>query len=167
MIKDFSLYFFLFVSLILWPDLLHAELLPFDETSLKNIENNNKDKAFIMAMWSTECPPCLLEIQWLGEIKAKNPEINLVLISADPISKDKEIRQNLKRYGLDAIDTWAFAHSFREKIIYSIDETWAGELPRSYLYDNKANRTTIKGRIAPSQLIELINPVNGNLSEPE
>jgi len=44
---------------------------------------------------------------------------------------------------------WGFANAFEERVRYSIDRTWRGELPRTYLFD--ANHRP-ENRSGPAEL---------------
>jgi len=88
-----------------------------------------------VSLWSVDCAPCRIELDMLGELKASQPDFPLVIISTDQIEEREESLYVLEDYGLENLATWMFADSFVERLRYSIDPAWYGELPRSYFYD--------------------------------
>ncbi len=114
---------------------LTDSLQPFTADSFRHIKQLYKGQPFLVGLWSVDCPPCLVELDMLGKMKEQSPELPLVLISTDPISNREDAQDFLLDYGLDGITSWMFADSFVERLRYSIDPGWYGELPRSYFFN--------------------------------
>ncbi|MDH5737650.1 MAG: TlpA family protein disulfide reductase, partial [Gammaproteobacteria bacterium] len=132
-----------------------AALLPFDQETLQSIESRLRGKPFLLAIWSIDCAPCRIELQNLAQKRQSSPSFELILVSADQLQDSKEVQAVLKQYGLDTLDSWIFAHSFKEKIRFAIDKDWAGELPRNYLYDASGHRKAVSGRLTEALLKNL------------
>ena len=92
-------------------------------------------KEFLLGLWSVDCPPCLVELKMMGEVLALNPDLPFVLVSTDSIETREDALEFLIDYNLHEIQSWIFADSFIERLRYSIDPNWYGELPRSYFFD--------------------------------
>ncbi len=71
----------------------------------------------------------------MGEVLALNPDLPFVLVSTDSIETREDALEFLTDYNLHEIQSWMFADSFVERLRYSIDPNWYGELPRSYFFD--------------------------------
>ncbi|HLT63635.1 MAG TPA: hypothetical protein VKZ92_03845, partial [Pseudohongiella sp.] len=71
----------------------------------------------------------------LGKLKAENPDLPVVLVSTDNISQREDATDYLIEFGLNRMTSWMFADAFAERLRFTIDPQWYGELPRSYLFD--------------------------------
>lgn len=100
----------------------------------------------LVTIWSLDCPPCMKELDLLGRMKEKHPGFKLVLINSDGIEAAQEAEERLSSFGLPLNDSWIFASEQVERLRFSIDPQWYGELPRSYVYD-KGERAGYSGLI--------------------
>ncbi len=112
-----------------------AVINSFDESSFAQIEQANAGKPMLVTIWSLDCPPCMKELDLLGRMKEKYPGFKLVLINSDGIEAAQEAEALLSSFGLPLNDSWIFASEQVERLRFSIDPQWYGELPRSYVYD--------------------------------
>jgi len=108
---------------------------PFTAASFAEIKQGFEGQEFLVGLWSVDCPPCLVELNLMGSILEQNPELPFVLISTDSIEDRKWAHEFLEDFGLAGRESWMFADSFEERLRYSIDPGWYGELPRSYFFD--------------------------------
>jgi len=129
------------------------ESKPFYHNSLKKIESSYLGQAFLLSVWSQECAPCIKELTILAELKAEYPDLNLVLISTDSIDNASINDSLLAKLGhSDTVNSWAYASEQAEKLRYSIDSNWYGEMPRSYFYDAKGERLATSGLLSEALL---------------
>jgi thiol-disulfide isomerase/thioredoxin len=113
------------------------ELQPFAAGSMAEIEARYENRPFVLALWSLTCPPCLHELELLQAWHSANPAVPLVLVATDGQGEADAVRQKLAEVGLTQmtnVENWNFADTYIEKLRFSIDPRWRGELPRSYLY---------------------------------
>ena len=96
-----------------------ADLRVFGPAGMRAIEKEHAGDRFIVAVWSTDCPPCRRELSLLGAFRA---------------------------------DSWLFGDAGAERLRYSIDPGWRGEMPRSYLYDDDGSRVGLSGPISEDLL---------------
>lgn len=108
---------------------------PFTATSFAEIKAGYAGQEFLVGLWSVDCPPCLVELDMMGAILEDNPDLPFVLISTDPIEDREWAYDFLQDFGLAERPSWMFADSFEERLRFSIDPNWYGELPRSYFFD--------------------------------
>ena len=144
----------LFLWLLLASSTVSAEarLQPFVSDSMTTIESRYSGRAFVVALWSVTCLPCLHELELLASWSDKNPNIPLVLIATDGQTASTGVTQKLKDVGLDQADNWIYADDYVEKLRFNIDPTWRGELPRSYLYSSTTERRAISGALTLEKL---------------
>lgn len=106
----------------------------FDTQSFEQIKAQYEGEPFVVSLWSIDCAPCRVELKMLGELKKNDPDFALVVISTDSIENREEAADILESYELAGIKTWMFADAFVERLRYSVDPLWHGELPRSYFF---------------------------------
>lgn len=146
----------LWLTLCAWGPATAAPLQPFVADSIADIEARYAGRPFIVALWSLTCPPCLHELELLGEWREANPDKPLVLIATDGEDQTTHIKAKLVEVGLDNADNWNYADTYVEKLRYNIDPNWHGELPRSYLYLPATERRAISG-ILTNEILEFLN----------
>jgi len=131
---------------------LAGELRPFTADSLPAIQQQFAGRSYILTLWSLTCHHCARELQMLGRLVRSDRNLPLVIVSTDTPAEAPEIRAALKRFGLDRLDTWVFADAVPERLRYSIDPAWRGELPRSYLFDPVHRREAHSGLLSEAQI---------------
>ena len=88
----------------------------------------------------------------MGKLLKLNPELPYVLISTDPIEQREYSADFLEDFQLSEKESWMFADSFTERLRFSIDPNWYGELPRSY-YFNAAHEIRAHSGIVNEKLL--------------
>ncbi len=106
----------------------------FGTQTFAQLKSQFAGKPFIVSLWSVDCAPCRVELDMLGKLKQADADFPLVVISTDSLDKREEAVDILQGYGLDGVPTWMFADTFVERLRFSIDPQWYGELPRSYFF---------------------------------
>jgi len=129
-----------------------GKLQPFTGDSLPAIQKQFAGRPFILTLWSLTCHHCVKELQTLGRLARHDRALPLVIVSTDSPAEAREIRAALQRFGLDHVDTWVFADAVPERLRYSIDPAWRGELPRSYLFDAAHGREAHSGLLGEARL---------------
>ena len=112
-----------------------AELRAFDATSVDAIRAAHAGQPFVLAFWATQCAPCREEMALWKTLLRKHPGLKVVLVATDPPGQDDLIERFLARYDPGAVERWAFADEFSERLRYSVDRAWRGELPRTYFFE--------------------------------
>ncbi|MGH7944827.1 MAG: TlpA family protein disulfide reductase [Opitutaceae bacterium] len=127
-----------------------GELLPFTPKSLAEIKVAQSGRPFVLAFWSVTCEPCREEMSLLAEIHRKYPGITIVLVAADPPSRRAAVARILSNYKLGKIETWQFADDEVDRLRYSVDRSWRGELPRTYFFNGAHAPTSRTGTLDPN-----------------
>jgi len=125
---------------------------PFTAQSFAQIKERYAGQEFLLGLWSVDCPPCLVELDMMGQLLKLNPDLPFVLISTDSIEDRQSAVEFLQDFELDGIESWMFADSFEERLRFSIDPSWYGELPRSYFFDEQHRQQSHSGIMTRSLL---------------
>ena len=137
---------------------VYANHNEFDADSLKQIEEKYAGEPFLMVLWEINCLPCHEEMTLLGEYRKSHPEMNVVMIGTDDINqRADDVDALLEKHGLVGIDSWLFANPNIERLRYSIDPNWFGELPRNYIYDSDSSRIGFSGKLTEEILDEWLS----------
>lgn len=127
---------------------VHAEVKHYDVGSLKEIEQYYDGQEFLLILWSHDCPPCRQELEYLEIIQKQMVLKNIVLINTDGKDELARVEEILTLHNLMVLDNWIFANDNIERLRYSIDENWAGELPKSYFYSIAHERRVKSGSLS-------------------
>ncbi|MBU2098450.1 MAG: TlpA family protein disulfide reductase [Gammaproteobacteria bacterium] len=128
---------------------------PFGPQTFAELKAQFAGKPFVVSLWSVDCAPCRVELDMLGQMKKADPEFPLLVISTDSIENREDAADILDEYQLADETTWMFADSFVERLRFSIDPAWYGELPRSYFYDAEHNMMSHSGILTLEKFREL------------
>lgn len=136
----------LFFGFLLSQQVYAEPLKPFVASSRLEIEKAHQGQPMILAFWSLDCTYCLDELSTLGEFVKQHPKIKLVLVNTDGLSTSQEVIKALKQILLPTTyETWQFSESDEERLRYSVDKAWYGELPRTYYYDRLHQVKAVSG----------------------
>lgn len=130
----------------------HSLPLSFDHTSYQTIIDGNKSDSFIMLLWSLDCAPCIEELPMLSEFHKHHPEVKIIMVSTDEQTRSSELLELMRMNKLSDIHHWMFEIQASQRIRYSIDPGWYGELPRSYFYSSGKRVDAISGKLNKSDL---------------
>ena len=135
---------------------------PIDTEALKGLITQPRQRPLLVNFWATFCDPCRDEFPDLVKIdKAYRPHaLDFVTVSLDDISDIKSgvpkfldsMKAKMPAYLLNASDP--------EPAINLVDPRWRGDLPATFLYNEKGE-VVFKhiGRVDPAQLREAIEKV--------
>ena len=129
-----------------------APLRPFEVDSLRQILAARAGRSVVVAFWATDCPPCRAELAHWGEWKQRHPDVDVLLVNVDPPELQAEAAQALAAVRLAGVETWGFADAYAERLRWSVDPAWRGEVPRTHLYDAEHRLTVRAGRCEPRDL---------------
>lgn len=139
--------------LLIMPGIVTAGQQAFLSESLEQIESRFAGEPFLLVLWSADCAPCRTELAVLGEASRQHPEMNFVLVATDNMDMQSTLIEILDEYSLGDAESWIFADPNVERLRYSIDPNWFGELPRSYFYDRDSNRTGVSGLLSREKVV--------------
>ena len=123
-----------------------GDLRPFKRGSWQQIRRAHEGRAIVVHFWGLTCGPCLVELPNWAKLLAERPDLQLVLVDADPAPQSLEqVTAALDRVGLGKAESWTFTDRFYERLRYEIDGAWAGELPRTLLVARDGTVTVLPG----------------------
>jgi len=129
----------------------------FSRHSLAEIERQHQGQAFLLLLWSADCPPCRQELALIARLRNTGYKFNLVLLATDPPVLRNELTHILQQHQLHNENNWFFSHEPPERLRYQVDPQWFGELPRSYFYDAQHQRMGISGKLQQEMIKAWIN----------
>jgi thiol-disulfide isomerase/thioredoxin len=135
------------------------------ETNIKTFKNGSyqqllvdyKDKALVLIIWSVTCSSCLKEMAFISKLHQQQPELNLVMLTVDDNSVSSQINEILSKFKLEDLENWVFAEENSAKLRFEIDSSWYGELPRTYFFNKKHQRTGVSGVISEAKYQNLLS----------
>ena len=139
-----------------------AVVSPIDTDALKGLLTQHRERPLLVNFWATYCDPCRDEFPDLVKIDndyGKN-EIEFVTVSLDDMS---EIKNEVPKF-LDSMKAKMPAYLLKvsdpEPAINMVDKSWRGDLPSTYLYNEKGEVVYKHiGRIKTPELREAIEKV--------
>ncbi|WP_258192305.1 redoxin domain-containing protein [Nitrosospira multiformis] len=135
-----------------------AEIIrPFTSGSLEQVLASRPNKPFILVLWSLDCQYCPTELKMLSELEKSHPGLDVVLIATDTIDDMPQLADRAASYGTARFEQWVFAEDMPERLRQEIDGRWYGEVPRTYFYDQKHQRTVRMGLINKSLVEEWLS----------
>lgn len=123
------------------------ELRAFDASSMQTIRSQHAGGPFVVAFWSITCEPCRKEMQDWKKLLQKYPGLPVIFVTTDGPSDRSAVLDFIRQYSARGVEHWAFADSYGERLRYSIDPAWRGELPRTYFYDASQKVQGRSGRL--------------------
>jgi thiol-disulfide isomerase/thioredoxin len=133
------------------------ELMPFEINTRNVIEKKYLNQPLIISFWSIDCPYCIDDLKKLGKALSKNTNVKLITVCVDGKESAKKAERILNLAHLPEHERYQYAEVDEDKLRYSIDPTWYGELPRTYFYDTAHQVTPLSGKISNSFLDAWLN----------
>ncbi len=125
----------------------------FDRAGMQAITARHCGKGpFALALWSLDCPHCKDGLVTLEKLRRKHPALGIVLIQTDASEQAEAGAELLDRLGIATGERWIFGDEAPERLRYTVDRQWGGELPRTYLYQADCRRTGISGALKSEHL---------------
>ncbi|HET9478378.1 MAG TPA: TlpA disulfide reductase family protein [Pyrinomonadaceae bacterium] len=135
---------------------------PIDTNELKGLLTQQRERPLLVNFWATYCDPCRDEFPDLVKIdKEYRPHaLEFVTISLDDMS---DLKTSVPKF-LDSMKATMPAYLLNvtdpEPAINLVDPRWQGDLPATYLYNEKGEVVYKHiGRVNPVELREAIEKV--------
>ena len=133
------------------------EFMPLEINTRNVIEKKYLNQPLIISFWSIDCPYCIDDLKKLGKALSKNKNVKLITVCVDGKESAKKAERILNLAHLPEHERYQYAEVDEDKLRYSIDPTWYGELPRTYFYDTAHQVTPLSGKISNSFLDAWLN----------
>lgn len=146
-------FFILLFTILAFPALSETGtgLKSFKSASYRQLLADNRDKPFVLVLWSTTCTSCLKDMAIIRSLHEENPKLKIIMLSTDDLSEAEEIKSILQSNQLAELENWVFADDDSQLLRYEIDPKWYGELPRTYFFTAGHERTGISGALSKEQ----------------
>jgi len=140
----------------------HASLIsPTIEVSrlaVDDVESLMSKPSQLIVMWSLECPACFDELETIAQLLKQSPDLAITLISTDDDpSRINEVNEVYTQFAFRNITRLVYAANQSQKLRYTIDPTWQGELPRSFYIDANGKGHGYSGLLNEKKLHQLIS----------
>ncbi|MDD5249278.1 MAG: redoxin domain-containing protein [Rhodocyclaceae bacterium] len=124
-----------------------AQLRPFGKGDMARLLAERQGHAFVLTLWSTDCPHCKTSLRQLAALAKTHPQLDLVVVNTDSADESQTIAAMLAAVGLGGRDIWVFAAAAPERLRFEIDRHWGGELPRTYLFESDHQFAAFSGPV--------------------
>jgi len=132
----------------------------FEPDGMARIVASQKGKPFVLMVWSLDCEFCQASLDTLAREKRKHRNLRIVTLSTDSLEDEQAaalMKKKLSSLGLND-HAWAFGAASPEQLRYAVDSKWHGEMPRSYWFNAKGERTAYSGVITPGMIAKFFAP---------
>jgi thiol-disulfide isomerase/thioredoxin len=129
-----------------------VELEPFDARTPAALRAAHAGKPFVLAFWSTTCPPCLEELPHWAALARSHPgiPIHLVLVPISGSSEVVEAKRLLRELADSGVRTAVAGDDVLERVFHAVDPAWRGELPAAWFFDSAHRSERRLGRVEAS-----------------
>ncbi len=123
--------------------LLAAGFTPLDRAAARQLtEAGSYRQPTVVALWSADCSHCKKNLQLLAGLVKRNKQLRVITVAAE-VAEAGHVPL-LDRYALPG-QRYAYGSDSPEAIAYAIDPSWAGELPRTFLFDGAGGKAKLSG----------------------
>jgi len=150
----------LLIALVLSGCEQEQKINAFVKGSFAEIQQQHQGKPYLIMFWSEECAYCIKELELFGALLKTQSEFNLITVSTDSFLGEDKIRQKLASFKLQNVEAWVFAETYVETLYLDVDKRWRGELPLTFLFDSKNNKTKKMGILAEQDLVAWLDLEN-------
>ncbi len=116
-------------------------IVPVKAFDLKQLVAGDKGKVVVMNFWATWCAPCVEEFPDLLRLRSAYADrgLEIIFVSIDNPKKSlPQVNTFLKGKGVD-FPTYIKEAGGDEAFINSIDSTWSGAIPATFIYDKRGS----------------------------
>lgn len=125
---------------------------PFTETSMAELGQRYVNQPFVLVLWSVSCQYCMQSLSQWGKIQARYPQVPIVMVNTDTPAEQESVPSILHTNRLGKLAAYAFSDASPEKLRWSIDSKWRGELPRYYFFDATHRANAYSGMLEKQTL---------------
>ena len=136
---------------------------PFVVGSEAVLRRAEAGRPFVLAFWSADCPPCRDELALWVKVQAGWPKLRIVLVCTDYGEDLVRAETLLAQTGAQRLEHWVFADEHAERLRWSIDPGWRGELPMARFYDQGHRVEGHRGRLDAFALDGILRRIIGSL----
>ncbi len=133
-----------------------AGFAPLDRAAARDLGAPERQRQpTVVALWSSDCVHCKKNLALFASLAKANPRLRVVTVATEPASPALE--PLLDKTGI-AGERYAYGNDAPEAIAYALDPAWAGELPRTLLFDGRGGVRKISGVLDQEQALRALSP---------
>ncbi len=116
---------------------------PLDRAAARELTDPGRHRQpTVVALWSSDCVHCKKNLGLFATLAKADRRLRVVTVATEPESP--ALTPLLERTGVPG-ERFAYGGDNPEALAYALDPAWAGELPRTLLFDGKGGRTAASG----------------------
>jgi len=137
---------FAFLACLIAMPLQAADFTPLDKAAARQLlDPASHRQPTVVALWSSDCSHCKKNLQLLSTLVKSNPRLRVITLAAEP--ETANLGPLLDRFQLPG-PRYAYGSDNPDAIAYAIDPSWAGELPRTFLFNGAGRKEKVSGVIS-------------------
>jgi thiol-disulfide isomerase/thioredoxin len=129
-----------------------AELQPFRSGTYAALLAEKIGQPRAVHFWALSCAPCLIELPRWTEIARAHPELAVALVNTDPPEQHEAVVATIENLRVGTLRNLQFADAFTDKLMFEVDPTWHGELPRTSLVARDGSQQKVLGALNQATL---------------
>lgn len=111
------------------------------------LRQQQRGRPFVLAFWSVHCPPCRDELALWAGWQRRFPQLRMLLVNTDFDEDLPAAEQLLAKAGAGRLEHWLLADEMVERVRWTVDPAWHGELPMTRFYDAAHQAQTRLGKL--------------------
>lgn len=118
-----------------------------DRASAKQLlEAGNYKQPTVVVLWSSDCVHCKKNLATLRALIKQDKALRVVTVAVEP--ETAVLAPILDRNNMPA-ERYAYGNDNPDALAYALDPNWAGELPRTYLFNGAGGKQAVSGVLTP------------------
>lgn len=118
-----------------------------DRASAKRLlEATNYKQPTVVVLWSSDCGHCKKNLAMLKVLIKQDKALRVVTVAVEP--ETAALAPILDRNNMPA-ERYAYGSDNPDALAYALDPNWAGELPRTYLFNGAGGKQAVSGVLPP------------------
>lgn len=100
----------------------------------------------VVMLWSSDCAHCKKNLAMLQGLIKRDKALRVVTVAVEP--ETAVLAPILDRKNMPA-ERYAYGGDNPDALAYALDPNWAGELPRTYLFNGAGGKQAVSGVLTP------------------
>ncbi|MDE2594830.1 MAG: hypothetical protein KGL57_11385 [Burkholderiales bacterium] len=120
-----------------------APFKPLDRATAKHLlDPATYQQPTIVVLWSSDCTHCKKNLGMLSKLVQSNKKVRVITVAVEP--ETAALAPILDRNKMPD-ERYAYGNENPDAIAYAMDPAWAGELPRTYLFNGAGRKEGVSG----------------------
>lgn len=133
-----------------------ADFTPLDRQRARALSDPGQHRQpTIVALWAADCSHCKKNLSLFASMARSDKRLRVITVAAEPATP--ALGPLLDQYNLPG-PRYAYGNDAPEALAYALDPAWAGELPRTFLFDGKGREKRISGVLNPEDARRAVAP---------